>query len=224
MSQAPSKRELAADEPEPTWGIAQLFPSQGQWSEEEYLALDTNHLVEFSNGFLEFPSMPTTMHQMITAYLYGVLLAFSTPHDLGTVLFAALRVRLWPRKYREPDVVFIRKEHRPRMGNRFWDGADLVMEVVSEGAEDRHRDLVEKREEYAQAGIPEYWIVDPQEERITVLRLGRKRYAVHGEFNKGATASSHLLPGFTVDVSAALSGEVPPMSPPKSRRKPKGRA
>jgi Uma2 family endonuclease len=223
MSQAPSAR-VSEDEPEPTWGIAQLFPAQGHWSEEEYLALNTNHLVEYANGFLEFPSMPTAMHQMITAYLYGVLLALSTAHDLGRVLFAGLRVRLWPGQYREPDVVFMRKEHRARMGNRFWDGADLVMEVVSEGDEDRNRDLVEKREEYARAGIPEYWIVDPLEERITVLRLARKRYVVHGEFGKGATASSHLLPGFIVDVTAALSGAVPPTSPPKVRRKPKRRA
>ena len=38
---------------EPTWEIAQLFPAQGHWTEEEYLALDTNHLIEFSQGQLE---------------------------------------------------------------------------------------------------------------------------------------------------------------------------
>ena len=51
------------------------------------------------------------------------------------------------------------------------DGADLAIEVVSEGAEARERDLETKRAEYARAGISEYWIVDPQESRITVLTL-----------------------------------------------------
>jgi len=39
-------------EHEPTWDVAQLFPPQGYWSEAEYLALDTNHLVEFSQASL----------------------------------------------------------------------------------------------------------------------------------------------------------------------------
>ncbi len=42
------------------------------------------------------------------------------------------------------------------------------------------RDLVEKREEYARAGIPEYWIVDPEQGQITVLALDGTGYAVHG--------------------------------------------
>jgi len=223
MSQAPSKHARVADEPEPTWEIAQLFPAQGQWSECDYLALNGNQLVELSNGKVEVLPMPTIMHQAISGYLYSTLLAFVTAGDLGRVYFAPLRVRLWPGKFREPDVVFMRTERCERMGPRFWEGPDLVVEVVSEGEEDRRRDLDTKREEYARAGIPEYWIVDPLKERITVLRLARKRYVVHGEFGKGTTATSHLLAGFAVDVKLALSGKVPP-GPAKGPRKPKRRA
>jgi Uma2 family endonuclease len=97
------------------------------------------------------------------------------------------------------------KGHSDRIGEEFWTGADLVMEVVSGDDKDCRRDLVTKRREYARAGIPEYWIVDPQEERIKVLRLAAKRYVVHGEFPRGTVASSRLLPGFTADVSGALS-------------------
>ena len=46
---------------------------------------------------------------------------------------------------------------------KYPSGADLVMEVVSGGREDRKRDLVTKRRDYARANIPEYWIVDPQD-------------------------------------------------------------
>jgi Uma2 family endonuclease len=53
-------------------------------------------------------------------------------------------------------------------------------------------------------GIPEYWIVDPQTERITVLTLKGKRYRVLGEFAPGQKATSALLDGFRVDVSAVF--------------------
>jgi Uma2 family endonuclease len=176
--------------------------------------------VEFSNGFLEVLPMPTTSHQLLVFYLSGLVLAFTTSRDLGTVLVAPLRVRLWPGKFREPDVVFMLKAHADRIGEEFWRGADLVMEVLSGTAADRRRDLVTKRREYARARIPEYWIVDPRDEQITVLRLAGTRYVVHGVFGKGAVASSHLLPGFTVDVTEALARSVRP-SAAKGNRKPR---
>ncbi|MDB5321998.1 MAG: hypothetical protein JWN40_3629 [Phycisphaerales bacterium] len=189
---------------EPAWDIARLFPYQGYWSEDDYLELDTNHLVEFTDGYVEVLPMPKTSHQRMVAYLYGQLLAFITAQNLGTVLFAPLRVRLRRNKFREPDVVFMLSEHANRIGEEFWQGADLVMEVVSDDPESRERDLVKKRKAYASAGIPEYWIVDAQERRITVLKLAGKVYAVHGEYGAGARAESALLKGFAVEASEVL--------------------
>jgi Uma2 family endonuclease len=192
---------------EPAWEVALLFPPQGTWSEEEYLALNTNKLVEFSDGFIEVLPMPTLMHQLIVAYLFGVLDSFTRKRRLGRAIFAPLRVRLRSKKFREPDILFMKTENSSRMGNDFWDRADLVMEVVS--AENRDHDVRTKRAEYARAKIPEYWIIDPQESKITVLALDlrqkRGTYAVHGEFGPGSRASSKLLPGFEVDVKAVFS-------------------
>jgi len=204
MSLAPDKPRLLVYG-EPTWEIAQLFPAQGTWSEAEYLALDTNHFVEFSDGFVEFLPMPTMIHQLIAHLLHCVLESFVLANGLGTVLGAPFKVRIRDGKYREPDVVFMLTEHASRISNDFWIGADLVMEVVSDGDENRHRDLVTKREEYALAGVPEYWIVDPELGQITVLTLDGTSYAVHGEFSRGRQATSLLLPGFAVDVTSALA-------------------
>jgi len=202
--------------------VAYLFPAQGDWTAEDYFALDTNRLVEFSDGCIEVLPIPTTSHQLLVATLYGLLLAFATSRNLGTVLFAALRVRLGPNKFREPDVVFMGKKHADRIGEKFWKGADLVMEVVSGGKKDRHRDLVTKRREYAHAGIPEYWIVDPKQERITVLRLDGQQYAEHGVFAKGTVATSALLKGFHVDVTAAFASQLRPAAA-KGKTKSKGK-
>jgi Uma2 family endonuclease len=192
---------------EPTWDIARLYPVQGTWTEREYLNLDTNRLVEFSHGFIEFLPMPTTSHQRIVLLLVNLLNAFASLSNLGEALFAGVRVRLWEGKIREPDVVFMHTEHASRITDDYWIGADLVMEVVSGSDNDRRRDLVEKREEYAQAGIPEFWIVDPELGQITVLVLDGAVYAVHGEFARGQQATSKLLPGFTVDVTVALAAK-----------------
>jgi Uma2 family endonuclease len=190
---------------EPAWEIARLFPDQGQWGEGDYLLLtqSTNRLAEFSGGRIEILPMPKTSHQLIVAYLYRALLAFVSSRQRGTVLFAPLRVRLPQGTFREPDVVFMLAEHAARTGEDFWEGADLAMEVVSD--ENREHDLVTKRAEYAAAGIPEYWIVDPRERTVTVLRLADDAYAEDGVYRPGQRASSPLLPGFEVDVQAVLA-------------------
>ena len=87
------------------------------------------------------------------------------------------------------------------------------MEVVSGGSDDRRRDFITKREEYARAGIAEYWIVDPEKQQITVLVLDGQVYREHGVFGSGSQASSVLLPGFAVDVVAVFAtgeGKQPP--------------
>ena len=187
----------------PAWEIATLFPNQGQWGEGDYLRLGTNHLVEFSDGFVEILPLPTTSHQLVVQFLHNLLYAFVTGKGLGSVLFAPLKVRLREGKYREPDIVFMLSEHSHRIGEDYWESADLVMEIVSE--DDPDRDLVVKRGEYAEAGIGEYWIVDPRIERITVLTLEGREYRILGDHGRGGRAASATLRGFEVEVDAAIA-------------------
>jgi Uma2 family endonuclease len=158
--------------------------------------------VELSGGFLEVLPVPTHKHQMIVAFLYGLLKAFVERSAPGVVLLAPLRIRLWEGKFREPDLVYMRQENEQRIHD-FWEGADLVMEVVSPGSPEHDR--ATKRAEYAQAGIPEYWIVDMIAKEILVLTLGKKKYRLHGAFGPGKQATSKLLTGFTVDVDQVLA-------------------
>ena len=200
MRLAVTERDSSA---ELTWDIAHLFPVQGNWSEEEYLALETNHLIELSHGNLEVLAMPGQRHQRIVAFLFQLLAAFVAAGSRGEVLTSPFPVRLWPGKYREPDIVFMRAENKHRQQEQYWDGADLVVEVVS--PDDPNRDWVTKRQEYAQAGIPEYWIVDRRSRTITVLRWESGAYALHGEFAVGAQATSVLLSGFAVAVEEVFA-------------------
>jgi len=204
---------------EPVWEVARLFPAQGEWTEEDYFSLPDNTRVELVEGRLEWLPMPTTSHQRILAFLYGLLLAFVNRHYPGAeVLFASLPIRLGPKTLREPDILLVLPEHRDRIHEQYWDPPDLVMEIVS--AKNRAADIRDKRREYAQAGIPEYWIVDPQTKTATVLTLADKSYRVHGEYKSGETAESVLLSGFRVDVDDIwrAAGSAAPTARPSQRK------
>jgi Uma2 family endonuclease len=205
MSTVPARN--GKDIGKPAWDIAKLYPAQGFWDEDDYLALNTNWRVEFDDGSIEVLPMPTTAHQLTVLFLYRMLFAFVSSRKLGTVLAAPLPMRTLKTKYREPDVLFLFAKHQARRGNRFWQGADLVMEVVSKGKKERRRDLVLKRKEYAATGIPEYWIVDPLKSEVVVLQLSNGQYVVAGRYGSGQKVKSVLLRGFEVDVDAALAGE-----------------
>jgi len=200
-------------DPEPAWDIAKLFPPQGQWSEKEYLELtaSTNCLVEFTDGRIEVLDMPTTSHPLILLYLIDLLRDFVRPRSLGIAICAPVRMRVGPGKFREPDILFMLAENKGRVGEDYWEGADLVLEVVSTDSKSRRRDLEEKRVDYAEARIPEYWIVDPESRRITVLALagGASRYSVHGDFPTGQQATSQLLGGFAVEVESVFAAAKP---------------
>jgi len=189
---------------EPVWELALSHPRQGEWTEEEYLRLTDTEFVELVDGCLEFLPMADPFHQLIVKYLSDMLSAFVMGRHLGIVLFAPCPIRLWPQHLREPDVFYLKPERLPDR-RRPPTGADLVMEVVSPGPGNRQCDLIEKRQAYAQAGVTEYWIVDPETETVTVLALDGAEYRVHGEFKSGDTATSVLLPGFIVEVSAVFA-------------------
>lgn len=183
--------------------VLDLAPLQGLWTERQYLRL-TDHsrrLLEFTDGALEVLPMPTDMHQVISRFLLFAFFGFIDERG-GTVLYAPLRLQTRPGKFREPDLLLVQDATDPRRQNNYWRGADLVIEIVS--PDDPERDTKDKVADYAQAGIPEYWIVNPENETITVLRLEHERYTEHGVFRRDETASSALLAGFTVSVNAVF--------------------
>lgn len=188
---------------EPVWEIAELFPEQGSWTADGYLALTTNRLVEFDQGKIEILPVPTKTHQLIVMFLVEALKAFLNGHRLGgLVLFAGYRFKIHEYLFREPDVLYMTAEQDGRSNDLFTEAAELVMEVVS--PDDPKRDYVSKRADYAAARVPEYWIVDPAEDHVIVLRLENGAYVEHGHFRRGQRATSHHLSGFGVEVDHVL--------------------
>ena len=184
------------------------------WTEQEFLRLDQSqepHFFEFTDGQIDFPGWPCLLHQLVCGEIGSALHHFMRDQRLGDCLMGVCPIRLWPGRWACPDISWHLSERVARLPSRndYYHGADGVMEVLSHEQSWRDWDLVRKRADYAQAGIPEYWIVDPETETITVLTLGSGEYHPHGEFTQGTKATSVLLPGFEVNVSDAFAAAKP---------------
>jgi Uma2 family endonuclease len=192
--------------------LLDLLPNQGCWTEDEYLWLTdhTNRLVEFTDGYLEVLPMPTDIHQSIIEFFYIAFTAVLAPMG-GKAHVSGLRLKVRSGKFREPDLLLVKSAADPRRRNRFWKGADLTLEVVSKDKPER--DLIDKVHDYAEGNVPEYWIVNPFTETITVLRLENGSYVEHGVFRRGDRATSVILPGFGVNVVDVFDIETPPDEP-----------
>ena len=173
--------------------------------------LVTEFAVELVDGRLSYLPMPRDLHGLICNHLFRRLDRLLTTAHPGAVLQTRnVRVRV-PGRTREPDLVVLLDGDDPRRGPEVWTGADLCVEVVSPDDPDRDHDA--KRAEYAAAGVPEYWIVDPRDRtaaddrgrsvRVLSLENGTYAEAVYGD---GKDTISPLLPGLTFGVTACLAG------------------
>ena len=175
-------------------------PPQGCWNEVDYLWLTDrcNRLVEFADGCIEELREPTDSHQSILMLLFRLFDQRARTEN-GIALVAPLRLRIREGRFREPDLMVLLDATDTRRQDRYWLGADIVGEVVS--PDDPERDYGQKRADYADLRIPEYWIVDPRAAKITVLTFDRDGYIDHGVFGPGDVASSAVLSGFELTAS-----------------------
>jgi Uma2 family endonuclease len=170
------------------------------WGEADYLlfANDHNALIDLVDGKVVLHEMPTPRHQAVVVALARAL----GGSRAGQVLVAPMPVRLGPGHMREPDVMFYRSEHLDRLGEQFADPPDLVVEVLSPST--RSVDLGDKLAEYAAAGIPEYWVVDPNDAAIDVFLLAGGRYARPRRFGPDTTLTPGAAPDVQLNVRAVI--------------------
>jgi len=175
--------------------ILELFPAPGEWTEDDYFEVsDRGRLVEFSDGNIELLPLPIYFHQIIIGRLYKVLDTYVLEHRLGAVSFAPLPVKLRPGKFREPDLIFMARRNRERIG-KYWGVPDLTVEVISDGGEDHDRRV--KRNEYAEAGVSEYWIIDPIAQTLEVLCLADNTFVQTALLGNTDVLTSQHFPGWS---------------------------
>ncbi len=153
---------------------------------------------------------PTERHQDVVLFLAMLLRALVELRGLGSVIAAPFEVRIRSRGSREPDVIFVAQHRRHLLDGKRLNGApDLAIEVISDDSV--RRDRITKRDEYAAARVPEYWIVDcrPGHEREEFLLLdegGRYREA---DLDERGRFHSAVLPGFWLDPAWLRADPMP---------------
>lgn len=153
---------------------------------------------EWVDGAIIMPSPANTKHQRITQFVFRVMSEFAERRGLGEVFTAPYQMKL-AHSGREPDVLFLAKDHLSRLTETYLNGpADLVVEVISPGSVGRDRG--DKFYEYQAAGIPEYWLIDPLTERAEFYQLDAAgRYQLIPSDEAGLYHSK-VLPGLWLRV------------------------
>ena len=176
----------------------------GMWMTlDEFLALDeTDGKWELDDGALYIMGSGSPDHQFLMAqfirHLGDYLDGFTEPpahfyHELTTVLSRELQ------RAPEPDMVIILNERRDIVGVSRVEGApDIVAEILST---DRNRDLVRKRQIYAEAGVLEYWPIDPRNDTVTQLELRSGAYVERAALGPGEALTTPLLPELAIPLS-----------------------
>lgn len=180
---------------------------------EEYLNYDdgTDNRYELVDG--ELIALPPESGRNVRIALWLVfqltnLVGFGRVNNKCELQVPILKPGYAANRY--PDLVVLREEHVELTAARMTITLDmppplLVVEGVSPGKANRERDYVAKREQYAACGIPEYWIVDPESQFVTVFVLEDAAYVEVGQFKDEQRIASQALPDLALTVVEVLN-------------------
>jgi len=159
---------------------------------------------EIIDGELIVTAAPATRHQQVVMTLAGELYQHVKTHG-GRLFPAPTDVFFSDTNVVEPDILFVRPEHAARVERKFVRSAPDVVVAVSSPST-RRLELTRKRELYERFGVPEYWYVDLDADRVEVYALRAGGYGPPGILVRGDTLESDQVPGFVLAV-ADLLGE-----------------
>lgn len=177
-----------------------LGPKQGQWTYQDYAAIpEDGHRYEVVRGVLYMSPAPNMRHQRIAGRIFYYLVTYIDLRGLGNVYQAPADVELSSGNIVQPDVFVIRNIHLDReTSSRLRGAPDLVVEVASPST--ARYDMNEKLNAYARAGVPEYWIANPDAHTIEVLKLEGSEFCSLGLFSGSAVLTSLVVPDLPVRV------------------------
>ena len=182
--------------------LSERQPPPGPLTFEEFLAwCDEDSFAEWVDGQVVLLMPLSDRDQRILVFLITVLNLWIEAKQLGRLYADGFLMRLPPpvRRSRVPDLLFVAEAHRARCRSTYVDGpADLAVEIVS--LDSLARDRGDKYVEYEQAGVLEYWLLDPIREQAEFYELGEDgRYRlVHGGHT--GVYRSRVLAGFPLAV------------------------
>lgn len=176
-----------------------------RWTTQDIEVLPQNEWTtyEIIDGELFVRRSPHRRHQQAAGKIHTALDVWSVKSDLGEAVFAP-GVILSDADNVIPDVVWISNERLSIIedeSGHFTNLPDLLVEVLSPGAENIRRDREAKLKLYSIRGAQEYWIADRFSKQIEVYRRDNAELVLTKTLTGKDILSSPLLPGFTCDIS-----------------------
>jgi len=189
-------------ETEAPGGPAELGP----YREGDYARLPDEPRCELLYGHLVVNPSPNLRHQRVLGALNDLLRRYAGENG-GQVFFAPLDVRLAEHSIVQPDLIYVSQQRRDVLQERIFGAPDLVVEVLSPST--ARRDLGAKLRLYAEAGIAEYWVIDPANRTCELLTRqdGGEGPAFRLLPPESGIHRSRALPGLAFD-SAAFWSEI----------------
>lgn len=165
----------------------------------DFIELDEDDLRELIDGQLLEVEVPTKLHEWVVSFLIIALGNWARQNG-GIVLGSGYKVRINDRRGVMPDVQYFRRGRASTIGEQGLEtGApDLAVEVVSPTSS--RYDRVVKLRWYAQIGVPEYWIVAPEEKTLTRLTLDGPTYRVTEPLTEEMTFNPDSFPGLSIEL------------------------
>lgn len=158
---------------------------------------------EIINGELLVSPAPSLAHQLVSVQLFTAVFAHVQQHELGTVLYAPVDVRLGAHDVVEPDTLFLSHERFEKFRTKGTiDGPpDLVIEIISPSSSSV--DAIGKAALYARVGVPEYWLPAPEKRSFRMLVL--KDGVYHDIQAVDGCLHSTVLDGLVIDPDALFA-------------------
>lgn len=161
----------------------------------EYWGLPDTDPCELLHGRFYVSPSPSALHQTV-AYLVWEILVGAARQSGGIALGAPLDAVLADHSVVQPDVLYVSPERRSIVKDAVHGAPDLVVEVIS--PKTARRDRGEKLRLYAEGGVREYWIVDPEGEQIDFLRNRDGRFEI--TLAENDSYCSTVLPELKIDL------------------------
>jgi Uma2 family endonuclease len=176
---------------------------------QEFLDQYGEQHAEWVHGEVEVVVSNNSQHQIIQAFLFGIIQFILAYRDLGIVLSAGMPMYLGDDKpAREPDIGVLFNEHLDRIKETYIDGPfDIAVEIVSPGS--TARDRGDKLAEYEAAQVQEYWLIDPLRHEARVYALQDDGRYMPLPFNEPGQLVSGLLTDFALDPTLLWAEDVP---------------
>jgi Uma2 family endonuclease len=182
-------------------GTMEIKETARKYTYDDYASWDDGERYEVIEGRVYAMTMPTVKHQSVSGRLYTQLGTFLEGKKCE-VFHPPFDVILDNKNVFQPDILIVCDKSKLDPKKGCIGAPDMVVEILSPSSVGR--DMLLKLKKYLQAGVREYWIIDPENEIVYVNILENKQYDIR-EYKEKEMVPVSILDGFEIDLKRVFA-------------------